>query len=95
MFPLSAFSAVLLCLFILFLYRKDVNERIILDSELTEKKLLPERKRHRIYLVGVLCHSGNTGVPSVRVEILRPDAYNQCFFGFSFMLPSAYADNNS
>ena len=52
MFPLSAFSAVLLVLFVKFLYRKEPGEKIALSRETTDSTWAPEKKRRRItYLI--------------------------------------------
>ena len=52
MLPLSAFSAVLLVCFILFLYRKNLKEQTVLTAEKLTKEWLPEGKVRRIgYLI--------------------------------------------
>ena len=52
MFPLSAFSAVLLILFVKFLYRKEPGEKIALSRETADSRWAPGKKRQRItYLI--------------------------------------------
>lgn len=48
MFPLSALSAVLLVLFIKFLYRKDPGETILVSKEVTDARWDPQYKNRRI-----------------------------------------------
>jgi len=49
MLPLSAFSGVLLILFICFLYRKNLKEEIVVDKEEVTKPWDPTKKKNRIF----------------------------------------------
>lgn len=48
MLPLWIFSGILLIFFVLFLYRKDLRERISFDAEKTGGTWLPEQKKFRL-----------------------------------------------
>ena len=48
MLPLCAMSAVLLVIFILTLYRKNLREAVSFSTEQTDRQLLPERRRLRV-----------------------------------------------
>ena len=53
MFPLWICSAVLLYLFIVFLYRKDLSEKITINEENVCEKWKPEQKRNRILYISL------------------------------------------
>ena len=53
MFPLWICSAVLLFLFIVFLYRKDLSEKITINEENVCEKWKPEQKRTRILYISL------------------------------------------
>ena len=53
MFPLWICSAVLLFLFIVFLYRKDLSEKITINEENVCEKWKPEQKRNRILYISL------------------------------------------
>ncbi|MCR5435669.1 MAG: hypothetical protein K6E97_01230 [Treponema sp.] len=50
MLPLWLFSAILLFIFILFLYRKDEKEQITINPERLKKQTSPDRKKQIVYI---------------------------------------------